>query len=310
MLAGTSHGDWRREVSGIVTKRWMVSALRALAQRGWSGRRPPPTQEFLLRATDLPIPSDAEDMDEAVRRLCQHARVWAPGFVVREDGLRVTVSPDARAGATYDVSSVESPRITIDRRFTGQPAPLYADLAHELCHHILYFSGLASTRVEETEALEDLMAFVCGYGALMLAGCRETLRAARYRFALESGYLTVGQCRYAHRWVLCAQRLPRLPVRVPALPSVFSMFWHELSYGLWTLGTARASDPTGAWTGAGQEPAARAAQLREEARWMLRDSPVPLEWFIRYERQWHPHADEATLLAIVIRSLRGGRHQT
>ena len=301
-------------------EQWIEQALQQLAERAWSGRRPTPSNVFVLRGETLPEPNSPGAMSIIVQRMYAHARTWAPGFEVPFYVPKVNVCAYINAAGQFRVDSDGYVLIDVCPQFIGHPPALLAILAHEACHHILEMSGIRKETTADNERLTDLAIFVCGFGGILLDGQWLVRQVDAGWSTAHLGYLSPEQYALAQGWVLRAQNLQSSPRKVSPQMDASSAstlagpfgplksFFHRLKSVLWpgkervSRGDAAANVRTSTVHLPDPTPQRRKAALAR-----LGGDASRLESLMEYERRRNPSANDLALLNAVIDSLERDR---
>jgi hypothetical protein len=187
--------------------------LDMLTSKAWRNAARDQAGEFLLLPSDLAPGPSVESLRETLQALYRHARRWAPGLEVPffVPPIRLDVA-DAAGDFIVDEESYAS--VGVAAEFVGNAAAILMILAHEACHHILMQSGLK--RADDTaldEITTDLAMFVCGFGELVLRGHSHVHHYGGRGSRVHLGYLSSGDYRQAHDYVLAKRAAEGLPVR-------------------------------------------------------------------------------------------------
>ena len=204
-----------------------AESLAILAQRGW--RTGNNAQNFLYQPSLLLIRDD-DVLSEALGSLYEHARCWVPGFDVPFHVPASSVSGNLDSAGRFNIDGDGLTSIRVASQFLNVPKAAWLILAHEVCHHILYQSGLADrTDTSRNERLTDAAMFICGFGDLAWRGQTFIDRVeSRYR-ETHLGYLTPGEYSFAYHWVIAARRtnqmsgIASVKPKYPHLASGFRM---------------------------------------------------------------------------------------
>ena len=139
--------------------------LAMLARSAWT-KPGPNTEEFLFKTT-LPIIRDEKVVEQTVKDMYEHARRWATGFEIPYHVPRLRIVSVLDAAGMFKSDEHGWTTIEIEKEFFNWPAAVWVILAHEICHHFLYQTGLAD-RLDSTrnERMTDAAMFICGFGKI------------------------------------------------------------------------------------------------------------------------------------------------
>jgi hypothetical protein len=144
--------------------------------------------------------------EEAIGAMLRHARKMAPRMNVPMMTPRVSVEAMPMAAGTFTEQDGWV-KVAVDNKFFDDRAAAHAILAHELCHYVLFASGIREQVTLENERLTDAAMFVLGLGEVFLAGYQREAQTT-YRPGHRLGYLTDEEYQYAAAYVSALRSSP------------------------------------------------------------------------------------------------------
>ena len=183
--------------------------LEMLASRAWSKPCYDPSGDYLLRPSAFEMHITPESLRQALGKMYEHARYWAPGLEIPYFVPPVRIA-DLTAEAGHFVVDEESyASVAVAQEFTVSQDAVLTILAHEACHHILLQSGLDQSKdTALNEITTDLTTFVCGFGDIVQRG-RSIIRHSESCYSrVHLGYLKGYEYDFAYQFVL-SRRLAR-----------------------------------------------------------------------------------------------------
>lgn len=178
--------------------------LEWFAEIAWTHKLKPSGCFLFDSKSSLSCSNDA--VNQALKTLYQHARVWAPGFDVPYHIPQVRIGSLHDAVGTFRVDRDGWTRIDVTRETFQTPNAVWLTLAHEICHHILEQSGLADKlNTKRNERMTDIAMFICGFGNLVMNGHTSVRQTASGYARTHLGYLETSEYSFAHHWVIAAR---------------------------------------------------------------------------------------------------------
>jgi hypothetical protein len=209
----------------------LTGILESLATKAWSKPCHDSAGIFLLSPLGLATDSSPDGLWQALRRIYEHARSWAPGLDVPWFVPPVRII-ELKVNARHFAIDEESyASIAVSSEFLGSSDATCLILAHEACHHILLQSGISyqyRSDVIFSERLTDLTMFVCGFGEVVRRGHSIVSRSRGHYVSTHLGYLRSDEYEAAYRYVLAKRVADHLP-GAPERTSVFTKVRKQLS---------------------------------------------------------------------------------
>jgi predicted SprT family Zn-dependent metalloprotease len=173
--------------------------VQNLAEIAWTTEQAFTHPHFLMSVEEL---AHFNTPEEVVKVLLRHAEQIAPGFAVPTMVPHVQVTSIPFAAGQFEVDEDGWVTIKLGSEFFQDKLAAHAILAHEVCHYILENSGIRQSDHLLNERDTDVCMFVCGFGALFLAGYRRKAAQRDYRPGHRLGYLSDADYRLAQREVM------------------------------------------------------------------------------------------------------------
>jgi hypothetical protein len=175
------------------------SQLTELAKIAWTTEHSFQYSPFLFNPDQLlQLPT----LEAVVEVLLRHLERVAPGFDVPYKVPRIVVTPIDFAAGQFEVDEEGWVTIKVSTNFLTDRLAAHAILAHEICHYILENSGIRKSDRMLNEQYTDLCMFVCGFGAIFLAGYKREFAQQEYRSGHRLGYLSDAEYQEAQQYVM------------------------------------------------------------------------------------------------------------